>query len=148
MVMEKAEAEAVPDEVASKPEEWIEELEPDLVTPRNGVEVVEMHDDSAGRRFTLRDLRNGNLVHNVAESTQRRLWRYATQEHQHREIDPGHVRWKGDYGYIRAYRPRGEKTRHNLAYRGGGSLRVFYGVTEEGLTDAWREVMPAEAKKG
>lgn len=136
-----------PAETADERGEWIEEAPTDPITPRNGVEVVEVLETPNGPRFTLRDLRNGNLVHNVSGTTQRRLWKYATQEYQHRPVDPGHVRWRGDYGYIRAYRPRGEKTRHNLAYRGGDAgLRVFYGATEEGLTEHWRAVMPTTVK--
>ncbi len=95
--------------------------------------------------FTMRDLRNGTLTHNVAPTTKGRLWRYAIQEHQHRPVDPAAVRWRGDNGYVRAYRPRGEKTRHNLAFRGNGTLRVFYGVTEEGMSDAWKATLPSKS---
>ncbi|MBA3643276.1 MAG: hypothetical protein H0W59_04320, partial [Chloroflexia bacterium] len=41
------------------------------------------------------------------------------------------------------YRPRGGTRRYHLVYRGDGDLRTFYGVSEEGLDDRWRSVIPA-----
>ena len=83
------------------------------------------------------------MIHNVRGDTQRRLWRYAIKEHETKPVDPSHVRWHGDRGYLRGYRPRGEKSRHNLVLRADdGTLRVFYGVSDEGMDEGWQAVVP------
>ncbi len=125
--------------------EYVEDAAPDPAAPRIGVEVVAQRLMDGESIFTMRDLRNGTLTHNVTPTTKGRLWRYAIQEHQHRPVDPATVRWRGDHGYVRAYRPRGEKTRHNLALRGNGTMRIFYGVTEEGMSDAWKATLPSKS---
>ncbi len=82
------------------------------------------------------------FVHNVVRDTGKRLWRYAIGQHEDRPVDESQVRWRGDYGYIGSYRPRSGERRYNLAYRGDGDLRVFYGVGEDGLDDNWAAVIP------
>jgi hypothetical protein len=127
--------------------EYVEDAPLDAIAPRVGVEIVEAVQRNGQTVYTLRDLRNGSLVHNVGRDTPRRLWRYAIREQESKPVEPGHVRWHGDRGYLRGYRPRGEKPRHNLAYREpDGTLRVFYGVSEEGMDDTWREVLPGRGE--
>ena len=58
------------------------------------------------------------------------------------------MRWQGDYGFWRSYRPRGGERRYNLLYRGDGDLRVFYGVSEEGMDARWRAILPAREGQG
>jgi hypothetical protein len=128
-------------------DEYVEEAPLDNVAPRVGVEIVDEDRRQGTNVYTLRDLRNGNLVHNVTRDTKRRLWRYAIREHEARPVESGHVRWHGDHGYVRGYRPRGEKPRHNLACREpDGTLRVFYGVSDEGIDDTWRTVLPTRGE--
>lgn len=111
--------------------------------PRNGVEVVARHENDDGQiSYDLRDLRNGAVTEHVTADTKRPIWRYAIQQRENRTVDAGHIRWKGDFGFWKVYRPhRGEK-RYNLALRNGGEVRLFYGVGEDGLTDEWRNVIP------
>jgi hypothetical protein len=78
----------------------------------------------------------------VTKANARRLWQYAIQQSEEHPVDEGHIRWKGDYGFWKIYRPARGERRFNLAYRGGG-LRVFYGVSEDGLDDRWKAVIPA-----
>jgi len=114
----------------------------DPFAPLNGVEVVAAHDNDGVLTYSLRDLRNGAISEDVPRETTRKLWRYAIQQREQRTVDQGHIRWKGDLGFWKVYRPhRGEK-RYNLALRSGGDVRLFYGVGEDGLTDEWRKVIP------
>jgi len=114
----------------------------DPLAPRNGVEIVATNETDGVVTYLLRDLRNGVVVDDVPRDTTRKLWRYAIQQREQRSVDQGHIRWKGDLGFWKVYRPhRGEK-RYNLALRNGNDVRLFYGVGEDGLTDEWRKVIP------
>ena len=114
----------------------------DSLAPYNGVEIVAARDNEGVVTYSLRDLRNGAITEDVPRETTRKLWRYAIQQREQRTVDQGHIRWKGDLGFWKVYRPhRGEK-RYNLALRSGGDVRLFYGVGEDGLTDEWRKVIP------
>ncbi len=120
-----------------------DEAEIDPIAPRIGVEIVDQREVDGEAVFTMRDLRSGTLTQNVPKSTKGRLWRYAIQEQEHRPVDPKKVNWNGNYGYVKAYRPRNERVRHNLVYRDNGTMRVFYGVTEDGMSDAWKATLPS-----
>ena len=110
--------------------------------PRNGVEVVGREERDGVATYALRDLRNGAVTEDVTAETKRPIWRYAIQQRENRTVDPGHIRWNGDHGFWKVYRPnRGEK-RYNLALRDGDEIRLFYAVGEDGLTDEWRAVIP------
>jgi hypothetical protein len=114
----------------------------DARVPRNGVEVVGRTEHDGEVSYSLRDLRNGAITDDVTVETKRPIWRYAIQQRESRTVDPGHIRWKGDRGFWKVYRPsRGEK-RYNLALRDGDDVRLFYAVGEDGLTDEWRAVIP------
>lgn len=136
-----------PRSIVAKPEpvESIASLDGhlDLVAPRTGAEIVEVTERDGVAVYAIRDLRNGQVTPNVTRDAARRLWKYAIQEREEREIDEGHIRWKGDFGFWKVYRPSRSERRFNLVYREAGALRVFYGVTEEGLDDRWRAVIPA-----
>jgi hypothetical protein len=110
--------------------------------PRNGVEVVGREERDGVVSYALRDLRNGSITEDVTTETKRPIWRYAIQQRENRTVDPGHIRWNGDRGFWKVYRPnRGEK-RYNLALRDGDEVRLFYAVGEDGLTEEWRAVIP------
>ena len=114
----------------------------DIPFPRTGVEVVDSVEVEGVTYHSMRDLRNLKIVHNVTRDSARRLWRYAiTQLELHPARDED-VSWEGDRGYWKAYKPRGGDVRYNLVYRHDGHLHVFYGVTDEGLDDEWRAVVP------
>lgn len=114
----------------------------DDIAPRTGAEVVSAEDENGIRYYAIRDLRNGAVTYNVTRESARRLWQYAIQQREERPAGEGHIRWKGDFGFWKVYRPiRGER-RFNLAYRGEDEIRMFYGVSEEGLDDDWKAVLP------
>jgi len=123
-------------------EEYEEPVEPDPVAPKSGAEIVFSFEQDGVRYYTLRDLRNNTLIHNLTRQTNHRLWRSAIVQREEQPVDEAEARWHGDFGFWRSYRSRGGDRRYNLLYRGDGDLRVFYGVSEEAMDDRWRAVLP------
>jgi hypothetical protein len=110
--------------------------------PRTGVEIVETVDRNGVRYHAMRDLRNLKVVHNVTRDSARRLWRYAISQDETHDVRPEDVSWQGDRGFWKSYKPRGGDIRYNLVYRHESHLHVFYGVTDEGIDESWRAVVP------
>ncbi|MFN8675396.1 MAG: putative DNA binding domain-containing protein [Thermomicrobiales bacterium] len=139
-----ATAAALP-EHASEPEEFAlfeEDAAPDPVAPTTGIEVLESFESDGVRYYTLRDLRYHKLIYNVTKDTDRRMWRAAIQQREKGELDTGAVRWQGDFGLWRSYRQRSGDRRYDLVYLGDGDPRVFYGVSESGMSGPWRALLP------
>ena len=87
------------------------------------------------------DLRKGSQVQNVTRSSARRLWHYAIVESEKREIGAGDVDWQGDIGLLKSYKQSGQQ-RYDLAQRAAnGKIRVYYGVSEEGLHGEWKALV-------
>ena len=120
-----------------------ESIPPDPIAPTSGIEIMYAFEQDGETYFTIHDLRHHKLIHNVTRETDRRLWRSAIAHREKNAVEDAEIEWQGDYGLWRSYRPRGGERRYNLVYRGGGDLRVFYGVAEVGLSDEWRAVLPA-----
>ena len=55
--------------------------------PRTGVEIVTSEKRQGTIYHTVRDLRNGNLIHNVTKSSARKLWHYAITQAEEGPID-------------------------------------------------------------
>ena len=130
-----AEAEAEPQEAARSNGEGA--IDP----PSTGVEI----DDTVVRKgvqyHTMRDLRDGGKVHNVTRSSARRLWRYAIALKEKGTFSEDKVDWKGDLGlwhkYLRSGRPH-----YDLVQRTEeGDIRVYYGVSDDGIHGPWQEVV-------
>ncbi|HET9016262.1 MAG TPA: RNA-binding domain-containing protein [Thermomicrobiaceae bacterium] len=113
--------------------------------PRTGVEIVdtEVRDDVT--YHAMRDLRNRKVIRNVTKDSARRLWRYAISQLETSPIDPEKIQWSGPVGFIKLHKQRDGAVRYDLAYRDNGNLRIFYGVTDEGIPDDWRPLIPAAA---
>lgn len=112
--------------------------EPPVRPPRTGVEIVETVDREGTKYYTLKDLRNGNVVRNVTRSSARRLWRYAITEYETRPVQVDKVAWHGSIGLWKSYRRSGRK-RYDFVQRGSdGKLYVYYGVTDDGTHGEWR----------
>ena len=111
--------------------------------PRTGVEIVdtEVRDDVV--YHAMRDLRNRKVIRNVTKDSARRLWRYAISQRETNPIDPERIQWSGSVGFIKLHKQRDGAVRYDLAYRDNGNMRVFYGVTDEGIPDDWRSLIPA-----
>ncbi|MDQ3695240.1 MAG: putative DNA binding domain-containing protein [Chloroflexota bacterium] len=138
-----------PDEPAAAPAPALdtvltqyEEAAPvDPVAPTSGIEIPASFAHEGETYYTVHDLRHHKLIHNVTRATDRRLWRSAIAHREEHALDEAAIAWQGDYGLWRSYRPRGGERRYNLLYRGDGDIRVFYGVSESGLDERWREVL-------
>ncbi|MFM8320099.1 MAG: RNA-binding domain-containing protein [Chloroflexota bacterium] len=113
--------------------------------PRTGVEVtsVETRDDE--RYFTMRDLRNGNVVKNVTQKSARRLWHYAITAYAGLPSDPAQakIQWQGDLGLIRRQK-QGAQVRYDLIQRSGDGYRYYFGVTDDGIHGPWKQLVGIE----
>ncbi|HET7011626.1 MAG TPA: RNA-binding domain-containing protein [Anaerolineales bacterium] len=115
--------------------------------PRTGVEVAEVEDRDGVRYYTMRDLRNGNVVKNVTKSSARRLWHYAISEFSALPADlhQAPIQWQGDLGVLKEQR-RGKRARFDLAQRTEGRIRLFFGVTDDGIHGEWKRLVGAEVE--
>jgi len=115
--------------------------------PRTGVEIVGSEERGAIRYFTLRDLRNGNLVKNVTRDSARRLWHYAISQHVALPQDPikAVVMWQGELGLLREQKRR-EGRRFDLVQRSDTGVRFYYGVTEDGIHGEWKRLVKTDAE--
>lgn len=111
--------------------------------PRTGVEIASVEEREGTRYYTMRDLRNGNLVKNVTRRSARRLWRYAIEEAETHPVKSDEVHWFGDIG-IWKQREHGNTIRYDLVQQAGDRLRVYYGVTEEGAHGKWLALLEDE----
>jgi PHP family Zn ribbon phosphoesterase len=109
--------------------------------PNTGVEIDETVVRKGVQYHTMRDLRDGGRVHNVTRSSARRLWRYAIALKEKGTFSEDKVEWNGDLGlwhkYLRSGRPH-----YDLVQRTkDGEVRVYYGVSEDGIHGPWQQVV-------
>jgi hypothetical protein len=117
-----------------------------LQPPAIGVEIVSMEERKGSRYYNIRDLRNGNIVQNVTASSARKLWSYAISQKLTNPIDPERVTWNGEYGLWQSAK-RARRLRYDLVLRQpDGSLRIFYGVTSDGMNGPWAQFLQEEDK--
>ncbi|MBC7232909.1 MAG: putative DNA binding domain-containing protein [Chloroflexi bacterium] len=110
-----------------------------VAPPRTGVEIVEVAEREGVKYYTLKDLRNGNVVRNVTRPSARRLWRYAITEFENQPVQVEQVKWRGNIGLWKSYR-RARSKYYDFVQRGSdGQLHVYYGVTEDGIHGDWRQ---------
>ncbi|MEM7348931.1 MAG: ATP-binding protein, partial [Chloroflexota bacterium] len=108
--------------------------------PKTGVEIILSEARKGQNFYSLRDLRNGNIVHNVTKKSARKLWQYAITEHEANNLDTDKIDWNGDIGLWKKYQ-RGGKTRFDLLQRDPDStLHIYYGVTEDGVHGPWQKL--------
>lgn len=115
--------------------------------PRTGVEIVAVDEREGVRYYTMRDLRNNNVVKNVTRSSARRLWHYAISQFTGLPTDlngASSIHWQGDLGIIGEQR-RGKGRRFDLAQRTPEGIRLYFGVTEDGIHGEWKRVVGADA---
>jgi hypothetical protein len=104
--------------------------------PQIGVEIVGVAERSGNRFYSIRDLRNGHVIHNVTRRGARKLWNYAIEQTEDHPAALDKITWQGDVGLVNVEKRAG-KIRYDLARRVGGQVRVFYGVTDEGMEGDW-----------
>lgn len=116
--------------------------------PKTGVEIVLSEARKGKNYYSLRDLRNGNIVHNVTRQSARKLWQYALTQHETNAVDTAKVEWVGDIGLWQKYN-RGGQTRYDLVQRGtDGQVHVYYGVTENGIHGPWVSLIDDNSENG
>jgi hypothetical protein len=111
-----------------------------LLPPRTGVEIVSSENRDGVIYHVVRDLRNGSTVKNVTRSSARNLWKYAIVESESNKFNESSVTWSGDIGLIKKYQKMGD-TRFDLVQRTPEGLRIYYGVSEDGIHDGWKKVV-------
>lgn len=105
--------------------------------PQIGVEIVATENRNGIQFHSIHDLRNGHVIHNVTRKGARKLWSYAIQQHEDNAVAPSSIKWDGNTGLVHTERRAG-KVRYDLALRGeDGKVRIFYGVTEDGMEGPW-----------
>jgi PHP family Zn ribbon phosphoesterase len=116
-----------------------------IPAPRTGVEVVAQEERNGGRYYTLRDLRNGEVVKNVTRNSARRLWHYAitTYANLPSDVSKLKVEWQGDLGLLKRHK-QGGNLRYDLVQRGGESIRYYFGVTDDGIHGPWKSLLGQE----
>jgi hypothetical protein len=110
--------------------------------PRTGVEVVSVEERDGTPYYTVRDLRNGNVVKNVTIKSARRLWHYALT--QYAQLPPNlaqvDVQWQGEIGLLRREK-QGKGDRFDLVQRTPDGTRFYFGVTDDGIHGPWRQLV-------
>ncbi len=109
----------------------------DADAPRTGVEIIGTEQRKGMKYHVMRDLRNGSVVKNVTRKSARRLWHYAITEKESNPVNADEVEWHGAVGLWKRYK-RGGVIRYDLVQRANGDLRVYYGVTDDGMHGPWQ----------
>ena len=118
-----------------------------LHSPRTGVEVVgdEVRGDT--RYFAMKDLRNGNVVKNVTKSSARRLWAYAISQFIKlpKNLEKADIAWTGEIGILKQYK-QGKRKRFDLAQKAAEGVKIYFGVTEDGIHGEWRPLVGLDSE--
>lgn len=129
--------EALPEDASPAVEDTV------ITPPRAGVEIAAVEDRGGTRYYTMHDLRNGSIVTNVTQSSARRLWHYAIKQYESNPVKPEKVEWRGEIGLWRRYEKSGDR-RYDLVQDIGKTIRIYYGVTENGMHGRWAEFLSPE----
>ena len=142
--VEEPAAEAAEEPALLAPEAEATSAGDGVEAPLTGVEIVESVERKGTLYHTVRDLRNGNLVKNVTRSSARKLWRYAITEHETKPVDVADMNWRGNRALWKRRTKQG-RLRYDLVQRDAdGGIRVYYGVSEDGVHGPWREIVGEE----
>jgi hypothetical protein len=106
---------------------------------------VGVDERDSSQYFTMRDLRNGNMVKNVTRTSARRLWHYAITQFVRIPADLSQlgIEWQGELGLLRKYN-EGNHTRYDLLQRLPDGIRYYFGVTEDGVHGRWKSLVGVE----
>jgi hypothetical protein len=132
--------------LAAQPQKQVAVQATDTLTiqpPRTGVEISSVVERKGKRFYTMCDLRKGSRVQNVTRSSARRLWHYAIVEAEKSPVQAADIQWQGEIGVVKTYKQSGHQ-RYDLAQRSDGKIRVYYGVSEEGLHGEWKMLVGLE----
>lgn len=112
------------------------------LAPRTGVEVVSVEERDGGSFYTVRDLRNGNVVKNVTLKSARRLWHYALTQYARlpSNLDKAEIQWQGDIGLLHQGK-QGKRPNYDLIQRTPQGYRYYFGVTDDGIHGPWKQLV-------
>lgn len=115
------------------------------MVPRTGVEVVSVQERDGGSFYTVRDLRNGNVVKNVTLKSARRLWHYALTQYARipSDLSKAEIEWQGDYGLLQMGK-QGKRPQYDLVQRTPQGYRYYFGVTDDGIHGPWKQLVGQE----
>ncbi len=110
-----------------------------VITPKTGVEITDASQRGGKIFYSMRDLRNGNLVKNVTQASARRLWHYAISKYQTIDLTKidSDAMWKGNFGLLSKYK-QGQNDHYDFVLKNGTDYRFFFGVTLDGIEGEWR----------
>ena len=111
--------------------------------PQIGVEIIEAEERNGHTFYAIRDMRNGHVIKNITRHGARKLWSYAIEQYEKQDLSRLPIEWEGNVGLVRAEKRAG-KLRYDLALREGDHVRIFYGVTEDGMEGAWSTFLGEE----
>lgn len=110
----------------------------ELMEPKTGIELLLAEERNGIRYFTVRDLRNGNIVKNVTQTSARRLWQYAIKRYNELIIQKKpRIIWSGNFGLLRKYKIQNYDV-FDLVSKDENGLRYFFGVTSIGIHGHWK----------
>ena len=120
------------------------DLEPEL-RPRTGVEIVSVESRGGVSYYTVRDLRNGNMVKNVTQKSARKLWHQAITRFSKlpKDLSKLDIQWQGDLAQLDRIN-FGKSVRYELVQRTTDGYRYYFGVTDDGIHGAWKQVVGLE----
>jgi len=76
----------------------------------------------------------------VSRKSARKLWHYAITQYEQHPAEKSEIKWVGELGLLAASKRAGAQ-RYDLVQRlPDGTLRVYYGVTEDGIHGEWQKV--------
>ncbi len=134
-----------PSEEGKEPGEPAKEKAFPDVAPRTGVEIVSVEERDGTRYYTVRDLRNGNVVKNVTRKSARRLWHYAISQYAKlpSNLSKAGVEWDGDFGLLERVK-KGKRERYDMVQSTPKGYRYYFGVTEDGIHGPWKQLVGHE----
>ncbi len=130
-------ARSAPIERAAQPES----AEPTIAPPKVGVEIVDSAKRAGTLYHTVRDLRNGSVVRNVSRKSARKLWHYAITQYEQHPAEKADIKWVGPLGLLSASKRAGAQRYDFVQRLPDGQLRVYYGVTEDGIHGEWQKLV-------
>jgi PHP family Zn ribbon phosphoesterase len=118
-----------------------ETLGAEVLPPKTGVEVAATIERQGKRYFTMRDLRNGNVVNNVTRASARKLWHYAINRYDELvpNLESAQITWQGNLGLVQKYK-QGNTRRFDLIQRTPQGYRYYFGVTDDGIHGEWKNL--------
>jgi hypothetical protein len=116
-----------------------------ILSPRTGVEIVTVEARGGVNYYTVRDLRNGNMVKNVTQKSARKLWHQAISRFSKLPLDISKLeaQWHGDLAQLDRIK-FGKSVRYELVQRTQDGFRYYFGVTDDGIHGVWKQVVGLE----